>query len=66
MEKKGIEQIMGDKRTSVIIAVIGVLTVGGIIVYQSEGNLDPMIMIGIISSFVMCMIMVYFALFYKK
>lgn len=66
MEKNGLEKVMGDKRTSVIMAVIGVLTVGGMIVYQSEGDLDPMIIFGIISSFVMCAIMVYFILYYKK
>lgn len=66
MGNKGIEQIMSDKRTIVIITVIGVLTVGGIIVYQSGNDLSPLLLMGIFSSLVMSVVMIYFVLFYKK
>lgn len=65
-KRRGLEEIMGDKRTSAVIAVVGTFVVIGIILYQSGGALSPLMIAAIISTFIMVAIVVYAAFFMHK
>lgn len=66
MKRRGIEEIMSDKKTCIIIAIIGVVYVNGVILYKTGFNLEPLVVFGMCSSIITCVLMVYFVLLHKK
>ncbi len=57
---------MNETKLTTSIAILGAISVIGIILYKTKGNLSPELIFRIISSIIMLSVLIYVSFFYTK